>query len=335
MQRYKLIGGNGSPYSMKMRALMRYRRLPFDWYMRTPEWREQLAHLKPQLIPVLQLPDDGSYHMDSTFLIQMLEQRHPGERSVIPPDPAQAFLCALIEDIADEWGTKAMFLYRWAREVDQDYCSRWIVHDANPALVGKAYEEAVAGIRVRQIGRMALVGCAPENAPVIEESYHRILSIFKDVVPQRQFLFGGRPSAADFAWFGQLKTLADDPTPMSVMRKEAQIVADWVRWLDDASGCEGEWRDPAKPPRDGVVEMLRLAGDSYFPFLRANAAAAARGEDRLSLEIRGKPYSQAVFGYQIKCLTWLREAYAELPPAARENLAPLLEETACLSTLAA
>lgn len=88
MERYKLYGGGGSPYSMKMRAILRYRRLPFDWMQITPAMREQLKHDGPPVIPILRLPEDGGLHVDSTPLAHMLEERHQ-QRSLIPDDPVR------------------------------------------------------------------------------------------------------------------------------------------------------------------------------------------------------------------------------------------------------
>ena len=53
------------------------------------------------LIPVLQYPD-GTYRGETTMLAYDLEARHQG-RSVIPEDKAVAFVCDLLEDLADEW----------------------------------------------------------------------------------------------------------------------------------------------------------------------------------------------------------------------------------------
>jgi glutathione S-transferase len=55
--RYRLIGSTASPYAIKMRALLRYRRIPFDWVIMTKALRKQTQHLRPNLIPVLQYPD--------------------------------------------------------------------------------------------------------------------------------------------------------------------------------------------------------------------------------------------------------------------------------------
>ena len=84
--RYRLIGSEGSPYSVKLRAILRYRRLPFLWIQRTGEVLEQTAHVRPAIIPMLQYPEDDTFHVDSTPLAYELERRHPVVRSILPDD---------------------------------------------------------------------------------------------------------------------------------------------------------------------------------------------------------------------------------------------------------
>lgn len=331
--RYRLIGSNGSPYSMKLRAIMRYRRLPHDWILRTSRNREEFAAVRPALVPILQHPEDGSLHVDTTPLAYELERRHPGQRSIVPDDPGHAFLSHLIEDMADEWCTKMMFHYRWAYDADIDYAGRWIADDFFPDLTGEAREAAGREFGERQIGRMALVGCTPENAPIIEATYHRVLGLLESHVGLHVYLFGSRPALADFGLFGQFRTLATDPTPLAIMRGEAQRTESWLRQLDDASGIEGDWLPADAPLPDATTGLLALAGEVYLPFLAANAAAVERGDDRFELELLGRPYAQAPFGYQAKCLAELCRRLGELDGEPLARTRALLEAAGCWQVL--
>ena len=325
MDRYTLIGGNASPYSLKMRAHMHYRRLPYNWILRTEENDHLLEGLRPVLVPVLKLPEDGSLHLDSTRLIYMLEDRHPAGRSVIPDNPAHAFLAHLVEDMGDEWVTKMMFHYRWAYDADIHYAARWIADDRSPGATEEQREKFARFFTDRQVGRMPLVGCTPENAPIIEAGYHHILALLDADVGQYKYLFGTRPSIADFGLYGQLRTLSIDPTPMSIMRKEAQRSESWLRQLDDASGIEGDWYGVGDlPPM--TKGMIAYCGEVYLPFLAANAAAVESGEETFSVELEGKLYSQVVFKYQVKCLDELKTRYLSLPKEAKDIVDGLIGE---------
>ncbi len=330
--RYRLIGADPSPYSVKLRAILRYRRLPFDWVVRTPAALEEIAHVKPRLMPVIRYPDDGAYHTDSTPIALDLERRHPGERSILPDDPGQAFLSHLIEDMADEWYTKVLFLHRFRLPVDQRYGAAWVVMDSRPDLEGAALEEAIVAFRARQVERMPLVGALAANAGPIDASFHRLLAVLEAHVASGRFLFGTRPALADFGLFGQLRTLATDPTPMAIIRREAPALEHWVRRLDDTSGVEGTWDDPEAP--SPVVEaLLRLVGEVYLPFLRANAAAALAGAETFTVDLAGGTLTQPPFRYQAKCLAWLREHLASLDGAPAARTRALLSETGCLDAL--
>ncbi|QQS15204.1 MAG: glutathione S-transferase C-terminal domain-containing protein [Rhodospirillales bacterium] len=316
-----------------MRAIMRYRRLPFVWRATGNPREVAVAAGLPPVIPVLTFPD-GRVMNDSTPLAYALERDHPGQRSIVPDDPAMAYLSDLLEDFGDEWVTKMMFHYRWYYAADREFAQVWVVTSRDPVMPDAGRGAAMKFFNDRQVGRMALVGCTEANRPVIEDSYRATLDILDRHVRSIPFLFGSRPSLADFGIYGQLQILSVDPTPMAEMRARAADVYCWLLRLDDASGVEGAWLDAAAPLPETLVALLRHCGETYLPFLAANARALRDGAETFALDILGRPYSQAPFRYQGKCYDALRKKLAALPADVRRRLDPVLEETGCARYLA-
>lgn len=190
---------------------------------------------------------------------------------------------------------------------------------------GKAFAE-------RQIGRRAVVGSNAVTAPVIEESYVRLLRLLDTHLTRSRFVLGGRPAASDFGLFGQLTQLVGvDPTPAAIAHQSAPRVVAWVEVTEDLSGLEPEERDWA--PRDAVPDTLRAllaeVGRVYVPFLLANAEALERRAEQVEYVIDGRPWVQRPFPYQGKCLRWLREGYAALAKEERGAVDALLMGTGC------
>ena len=328
---YKIYGALGSPYSMKMRAVLRYRRLPHLWLHGAAALAATTGKVKAPVIPIFEFPD-GSFANDSTPLIYDLEIRH-AERSIVPPDPARGFLAHLIEDFGDEWMTKAMFGYRWLRKVDQVQMSRWLAFDQ---MKGGGIEQSQAAaefFRARQVGRMSIVGCTEANFPLIEASTRAVLAVLEDHVTDRHCLFGTRPSLAEFGLYGQISQLGVDPTPETMMRADYPYTLRWLLHIDDMSGIDGEWDAPDAPLSPVVGKLLAIIGELYFPFLLANSAALEAGIESFEFEAMGHRYSQGTFKYQAKCLADLRARFAALPQAARGHIEPLLAKTGCLTPL--
>ncbi|MCW5745495.1 MAG: glutathione S-transferase [Alphaproteobacteria bacterium] len=330
---YTLHGIDPSPYSVKMRAILRYRRLPFVWDSVTPPREVATGAGLPPVIPVLRFPD-GRLMNDSTPLAWALEQAHPGARSIVPDDAGLAYLSDLLEDFGDEWLTKMMFHYRWYYPADRTFAQLWVTSCRNPTMPEAERRTMMKQFDDRQVGRMAMVGCTEQNRPIIEDSYRFVLDTLDRHVRTTPFLFGTRPSLADFGFYGQLMILATDPTPMAEMRARAPDVHFWLLRLDDASGIDGDWLDAAAPLPETVVALLRHCGQTYLPFLAANMRAIQSGDATVDLDILGRPYSQAPFRYQAKCYDALRKKFAALPATARGRLDPLLRDTGCLPYLA-
>ncbi len=322
----ELLGSPGSPYTRKMLSVLRYRRIPYvtHWTMGVKK-KEGYPDAKVPLLPTFYFEDDNGELeavVDSTPIIRRLEGEYEG-RSIIPRDPKLSFLNDLIEDFADEWLTKIMFHYRWAHKRDAENAAPLLVHWSNPTMAPKQADETATAFADRQINRLYVVGSNDVTQETIEASYVRLLKILDDILQKSEFLFGDRPSSADFALQGQFTQIGIiEPTPAALMAEHTQRLRAWIDRVDDLSGleCNEEGWSTYSDVADRLGPLLNEVGHVYGPFLLANAAAVMSGEDRFETIIGGKAWEQPTFPYQAKCLASLRENFNQLDEPSRADL---------------
>lgn len=328
-----LKGVPGSPYTRKMLALLRYRRLPYRLILASHD-APGLPSPKVNLLPTFFFPDaTGTLQAvtDSSPILRRLDLEYPARR-VRPANPALAFLDSLLEDYGDEWLTKAMFHYRWHYAADIQRASDILPAWTRGRMPDADLKAAGTAIASRQIPRLRYVGSNEVTGPVIEASYMRFLDAFEAHLRENAFLLGARPGGGDFAAFGQLTQLATfDPTPMAITSARAPRVFAWVGAVEDLSGLEpteADWFSPQALPAT-LRAILTEAGRVYAPLLIANAQALRSGADQVETTIDGQPWVQQPFPYQAKCLSWLRDEYAALDAAARGAVDAALDGTGC------
>lgn len=336
----RLCGGIGSPYSNKMLMILRYRRIPHRWIMtHAPEERGTANPKGPVLLPKIVWPDD-TVSNDSTFLVKRLERMYEG-RSVIPSSPGLAFLSSIVEDFADEFVTKCMYHYRWTK--DPIYASKNIILQQmyGPHASRDILDAASVRVRERQVGRLPVVGSNKDTAPAIEAFYKDFIRCLDAHLEDgHPFLFGTRPSVADFALLGQLHPMiALDPETSSLTSGLSGRVCAWYHVAFDLSGLsvlderkgwlvtEGNWKNNSLPKT--LKDIFDLIGRWYVPFMLENDRAYRRGAKTMACELdSGRvTWTQPTFKYQSKCVSWLREDFAKLPRSAKDFVRKSLRGT--------
>ncbi|MBI1252182.1 MAG: glutathione S-transferase family protein [Alphaproteobacteria bacterium] len=326
---FRLFGAELSPYSIKVRAYLRFKGLEHEWIARNMgNQAEFQRYAKLPLIPVLVDANDRAFQ-DSTPIIESLETQFP-EPSILPDDAALRFVSALLEDYADEWLNKAMFHYRWSYEADQLSAAERLAQAMFADAEGVDVQSVAASVRERMMGRRHHVGSSADTAPVIEAAFTRLLANLEAHLASRAYLFGARPALADFGLAAQCAQLLSDPTPGAIMRAQAPCVVAWTQRTMNAASVEGAFESlDALAPTLKPILSADIAG-VFLPWMAANADAMNEGAESLSLEIAGAAYQQAPQKYAAR-------AYSELKAKRRaqnsDALAALLEETGCSAYL--
>ena len=329
-----LAGGTGSPYTQKMVALLRYRRLPYrvKWAFPATVCKAMgLEEPVPALQPTFFFKDGEETQVvcDSTLIIRRLEKSYSG-RSVLPADPALTFIDYLIEDFADEWCTKYMFHFRWHKKLDAGNAATLLPLSTNVSMPKDTHKELKNWIEERQVSRLYVVGSNDTTAPVIDTSYRRFLLAMENHLANQNFMLGNRPAAGDFGLYGQLSQLVGfDPTSRAIAYELSPRTVAWVDLMRDQSGLEPteqDWVSLQHQP-ESLRGLLEEIGRMYAPAQLANAQAVAAGDKTWTAEIDGAVWTQQTFPYQARCLRWTNEYYRTLSDADRATVDSLLEGT--------
>jgi glutathione S-transferase len=328
-QTYQIFGGPGSPYSHKVRAVFRYRRIPHTWSVPQGAFSgggnlgsdvrpdTDLSRARKGVVPVVRYPD-GGYKADSTPIIYDLESLHQG-RSVIPPHAGVAFLSHLIEDMADEFLPLPMFHYRWTD--DQVWCSRRQMFGWNGASSDADLEKSAQTFLDRQAGQLA--GGALKREPM-QQAYERFLELMEDQLRHNLFLFGTRPSLAEFGLYGQLTQYAVDPTVCTMMKERSVRTYQWTHHMGDLSGLEGDWFEPGAALTEQLAAFLRYTAEFYLPM--AEALTKAFGMENLAQAANG-------MRYRVKTFLGIKAELASLSAEDVSLIQPILVDTGCWDPL--
>jgi glutathione S-transferase len=309
-----VYGVNQSFFTRKVTGYLDYKRLP--WHLRrglgmaadvrAGGWEGGL----PALIDA-----DGRVFWDSTSVILHLEHHHR-DRAVLPDDPVHRFLVHVLEDFNDEWFYRLAVGSRWLYEENTAYGSwdlaREGAHEA-PVPVGTV-REMVTGAMTASLARL---GATPESiGPMVEESLKPWLAAMSAHVGEHGYLFGARPSLADFAFYGgNAAHFVNDPLCWGWVEEVGPQVAHHTFRLTDPGGEDfGDWLPTGEVPAT-LLALVREAGRHYLPWV-----AAATVDGRATVGFEGGA------GVEIAATDFLTEARGVMLARYVEARSPELDE---------
>ena len=288
---YRLFGAETSAFSTKLRSYLRYKGVEHEWTPRTVETEEAYGQsARFATLPVLVTPSGYAVH-DSTPTIEALEVDQPSPE-IIPDDPACAFLAVVLEDYADLWLSKAVTHYRWGRKKDQKAAAARALDEYYTKDAPDNRKELEKQSIERMTAQMVSVGLDKEMGGVVEKSFKRFVKLLNAHLKKHLYIFGGRPSIADFGLAAQLSQLLKDPTPRKIIEKDGKFVMAWCEFMDDPK--PGGPFDPLEDVAETLAPLFKKdLAVAFLPWAAANLEAVLARKDIVEASLNKDDVSHA------------------------------------------
>ena len=312
MSNYRLFGSDTSPYSVKVRSFLRYKKIDFDWVTRSASTEAEFSrHAQMPAVPLLVSPEnEGS--QDSTAMLARLEQTHPTPPAQ-PDAPGLAELSLLLEDFADEWVNKIMFHYRWSSSPDREGAAERVLEQLLGGRKAKDRAAALKQVMERMSDRLPIVGAGGDNGAVLEASFKRLTLLLNEHLKHHLCLFGGHPSFADFALAAQFGQMLMDPTPGQFIRDEAPFVAAWCEHMEaPTAGAPYASLDELNPT---LLPLLRdELVSTFLPWAASNAEGTSRRRKVTRVDLSDGAFEQSTQRYAGQSFKAIRKEIGKAGP---------------------
>ena len=229
-----------SPFCLKVRALLEYKRIP---YTRRGALGRPMLELRRRgkigKVPALDI--DGELICDSTDIAYALERRVP-QPAVLPADPRERALCHALEEWADESLYWIGIYFQW-------------IDPAGLAMVPQAFGKGPLGRVAFQVYRRRIhsqvrgQGTARKPDAHVRADLERHLDAAEALVTPGPYLLGERPALCDFAVMSQLVYLSR--TPVGKPRIEARPALG--RYLETMKALRAQGSTATDSERSGIA----------------------------------------------------------------------------------
>jgi glutathione S-transferase len=288
----EVYGAHQSFFTRKVTGYLDYKRLPWRWRRGLGMSAEVRAGGWPGGLPAV-IDSAGTVLWDSTALILYFDHHHR-DRSVLPDDPTQRFLAHVLEDFNDEWLYRPAVGTRWLYPNNTLTGSWDLARDGafEAPIDAHALRDSVTTIMTASLPRL---GTTPANiGSFVEESLKPWLRALSTHLGPDQYVFGDRPSLADFAFYGgnaahfvsdfECRRWADAVGP--------NVVRHTQRLTEPGAESFGDWSATGEVP-DTLVAVLAELGRHYLPWVTeatVNGSATITFDDGERAEIATTPF---------------------------------------------
>src|SRR5438876_392809 len=255
---YRVHGMMQSYFTRKMTGYLDYKGIPWVFRRFPGVSPESMAAGFPGGVPAVQTPA-GEFMWDSTSMIHHLELRFP-EPSVLPPDPVQRFLCYVLEDAADEWLYRPAVGSRWFFPENHAVGGFELARDIAVKMPVPC-DQAYAGVGAPVRSSCPPLGVTADTIQLwIDDVLRPWLRVLGTHLARRPYLFGERPSLADFAVFGgNAAHFVNDPLCRRWTEEDAPAVVEHTHRLLEPEDQEfRDWDDPGAVPETLTAVIAEL-----------------------------------------------------------------------------